>query len=122
MELTCEKLLENGNGGTVAVLRSDVTPADFRYLRSQKAEITVGSIEGIYVPAQSYVSQNGVDGVYVFEESTVRFRRIRILYEGDGYLIAALTDDEPDSETAYLGMNDLMITSGKKLYDGKVYP
>ncbi len=122
LELTCEKLLENGNGGTVAVLRSDVTPSNFRYLRTQKAEITVGSVEGIYIPAQSYVSQNGEDGVYVFEESTVRFRRIRVLYEGDGYLIAALTDDQPAAETAYLSMNDLMITSGKKLYDGKVYP
>ncbi len=122
LELTCEKLMENGSGGTVAVLRSDVTPSAFRYLRTQKAEITVGSVEGIYIPARAYVSLNGKDGVYVFEESTVRFRRIRVLYEGDGYLIAALTDEEPDGETAYLSLNDLMITSGKKLYDGKVYP
>ena len=121
LELVCERLLGNGSGGTVAVLRSDVTPSDFRYLRSQKAEITVGSTEGIYIPRQAYLSLNGVDGVYVFEDSTVRFRRIRVLYEGDGYLVAALNDDTPDHEIAYLGLNDLMVTSGKKLYDGKVY-
>lgn len=121
MELICERLLENGQDGTVAVLRSDVTPSDFHFLRSQRAEITVGSLEGIYIPAKAYVSQNGVDGVYIFEESTVRFRRIRILYAGDGYLIASLADDEPDHGTPYLALNDLMITSGKKLYDGKVY-
>ena len=62
-----------------------------------------------------------MDGVYIFEESTVRFRRIRISYIGDGYLIASLEDDDPNHETAYLGLNDLMIMSGRKLYDGKVY-
>jgi len=121
MELICEKLLQNGEGGTVAVLRSDVTPSDFRFLRTQRAEITVGSLEGIYIPRQAYVSQNGMDGVYVFEESTVRFRRIRVSYVGDGYLIASLTDEDSDHEIAYLVLNDLMITSGRKLYDGKVY-
>lgn len=122
LDLTCERLMNNGSGGTVAVLRSDVTPASFRYLRMQKAEITVGSLAGIYVPEQSYVSLNGVEGVYVFEESAVRFRRIRVLYRGDGYLIANLTDTDPDHAIPYLGLNDLMITSGKNLYDGKVYP
>ena len=121
MELICEKLLQNENGATVAVLRSDVTPSDFRFLRTQRAEITVGTLEGIYIPRQAYVSQNGVDGVYVFEESTVRFRRIRISYVGDGYLIAYLTDETPDHDIPYLGLNDLMIMSGRKLYDGKVY-
>ena len=121
LEMTCQRLLESAEGGTVAVLRSDVTPLDFQYLRFQKAEITVGGVEGIYIPRQSYVSQNGTDGVYVFEDSTVRFRRISVIYEGDGYLIAALQDAEPENPTAYLGLNDLMITSGKKLYDGKVY-
>ena len=121
MEMICEKLLQNENGATVAVLRSDVTPSDFRFLRTQRAEITVGSMEGIYIPRQAYVSQDGVDGVYVFDESTVRFRRIKISYVGDGYLIASLVDDDPNHEIAYLGLNDLMIMSGRKLYDGKVY-
>ncbi len=121
MEMICERILQNGEGATVAVLRSDVTPSDFRFLRTQRAEITVGALEGIYIPRQAYVVQNGIDGVYVFEDSTVRFRRIRISYEGDGYLIASLTNDDPDHEIAYLGLNDLMITSGRKLYDGKVY-
>ncbi len=121
MEMICEKLLQNENGATVAVFRSDVTPSDFRFLRTQRAEITVGSMEGIYIPRQAYVLQDGVDGVYVFDESTVRFRRIKISYVGDGYLIASLVDDEPDHEIAYLGLNDLMIMSGRKLYDGKVY-
>jgi hypothetical protein len=108
------------------VLRSDVTPAAFRYLRAQSVETTVGSMDGIYIPEQAYVEWNGMTGVYVFEDSTVRFRRIHVLYTGDGYLIAASEDDrvsEEDSEEwiAYLALNDLMVTSGKNLYHGKVY-
>lgn len=121
LELICERLLDNGEGGTVAVLRSDVTPLEFQYLRVQSAEITVGSTEGIYVPRQAYVSLGGLDGVYVFEDGTVRFRRILVVYEDDGYLIASFEDNLPEHEKAYLSLNDLMITSGKNLYDGKVY-
>lgn len=121
LEMVCERLMDSANGGTVAVMRSDVTPLEFRYLRMQKAEITVGSLDGIYIPRQSYVSQNGMDGVFVFEESTVRFRRIHVIYEDEGYLIADLQDEEPQNPVPYLSLNDLMVTSGKKLYDGKVY-
>ena len=121
LEMVCEGLMETVGGGTVAILRSDVTPMEFRYLRVQKAEITVGSMEGIYIPVQSYVTQNGMDGVYVFEGSTVRFRRIRVRYRDEGYLIADLQDAEPEHPVAYLSLNDLIITSGKNLYDGKVY-
>ncbi|MBR7098017.1 MAG: hypothetical protein IKC59_01250 [Clostridia bacterium] len=121
LELVCERLIGNGEGGTVAVLRSDVTPLEFRYLRMQSAEITVGSTEGIYIPRQAYVSLGGLDGVYVFEDGTVRFRRILVIYQDEGYLIANYEDNAPEHDAAYLSLNDLMITSGKNLYDGKVY-
>ena len=51
----------------------------------------------------------------------MEFRRIAVLYEGDGYLIAAGTDPDPENDVPYLSLNDLMITSGKNLYEGKVY-
>lgn len=121
LEMSCERLMESANGGTVAIMRSDVTPLEFRYLRMQKAEITVGSLDGIYIPKQSHVQQNGMDGVYVFEESAVRFRRIHVIYESEGYLIADMEDADPQNPVPYLNLNDLMVTSGKKLYDGKVY-
>ena len=121
LEMTCSRLIRSVDGGTVAVLQSEVTPLDFQYLRFQKAEITVGGVDGIYIPQQSYVSQDGMDGVYVFEDGAVRFRRISVIYEGEGYLIADLQDADPDHSVAYVDLNDLMITSGKNLYDGKVY-
>ena len=119
--LTCERVMPMGNGGSAVIFRSDVTPMSFRYLRVQSVEITVGETEGLYIPEQAYRELNGMTGVYVFEESTVRFRRVAVCYRGNGYYIALMEDDNPQSEVAYLKLNDLIVTSGKNLYDGKVY-
>ncbi len=121
LSLLCERILTGQDGSTVVIFSSDVTPLEFRFLRSQNVEITVGSSSGFYIPQQALITQNGVTGVYIFEESTIRFRRIWVLYEGDGYLIAAQTDGQPEHEIRYLELNDLIVTSGKNLYDGKVY-
>ncbi len=120
LRLVCERMMR-GNGISVVVFRSDVTPSDFDFLRSQTVEITVGSDGGFYIPAPAVVYLGGEIGVYIFEESTVRFCRISVIYEGDGYLIASEEDPTEGHPIRYLGRNDLIITSGKKLYDGKVY-
>jgi hypothetical protein len=120
LQLVCERVMR-GNGISVVIFRSDVTPSDFDFLRSQTVEITVGSVGGFYIPAHAVVNLGGEIGVYIFEESTVRFCRISVIYEGDGYLIASEEDPITGHPIRYLGRNDLIITSGKKLYDGKVY-
>lgn len=120
LTMVCEKILLGEDGKTVAVFSSEDSPVGFSWLRSQDVEIEVGSERGYYVPEQAAVTVDGVEGVYVLEGSVVRFRRIRVLYRGDGYLIAG-REDNGGAGTPYLTLNDLMITSGKNLYDGKVY-
>ncbi len=118
LNLTCTRLLP-GEDRLVAVFSSDEVPADFDYLRVQSVEITVGSCVGYYVPdAALYIGADGSEGVYIFEESTVYFRRIEVIYRGDGYCIAS---ESPSGEGKYLALNDMMVTSGGNLYDGRVY-
>ena len=132
--LLCERTLMGEGGESVVIFRSDVTPAAFRYLRSQSAEITVGETDGLYIPRQALTELDGYTGVYVFEESTLQFRRITICYTGDGYYIALSKDPHPElspdpkeTDTSgipkyhYLELNDLIVVSGKNLYNGKVY-
>jgi len=112
-----------GEEKTVLVFRADDTPAGFDYYRAQTVEITVDSCDGYYVPEsalQTVTDRDGNEtvGVYVFENSTVRFRRAEILYRGDGYCIVARPGDGSLTE---FYENDILITSGKNLYDGKVY-
>ena len=70
--------------------------------------------------------------MYILDEVTVDFRRVHIVYEGDGYYIvtgedpAAADTTDPDAETAdecpygWIRMNDVVIAEGRGLYVGKV--
>ena len=107
-----------GADSVLAVFVCESHPGDFLFYRKQTVEITVGESEGLYIPETALVTQNGVTGVYVFEESTVRFRRVDIIWRGDGYAIAALAGENSLTEIAE---NDTIIVSGKDLYEGKVY-
>jgi len=118
LQMLCDRLIKGEDGRTVAVFSTDEIPTDFVYLRAQPVEITVGSFVGYHVPDAAMRVQNGVEGVFIFEESTVRFRRVEVLYRGDGYCIVAERQDRGDD---YLAQNDMMITSGDNLYEGRVY-
>lgn len=115
--LTLEKMVTGANT-VLAVFVCESHPNDFLFYREQTVEITIGENEGFYIPETALVTQNGVTGVYVFEESTVRFRQAEIIWRGEGYAIAALPGETSLTE---LQENDILITSGKDLYEGKVY-
>jgi putative membrane fusion protein len=117
LRMTCQRVSAEGND-TLIILHSDQIPADFSFARRQRVEISLGSTSGYYIPDTALHTVNGVEGVYIFHESTVRFRRIHVIYRGDGYCIA---EEQPEGDEDYLSINDLLITEGKNLYDGKVY-
>ena len=107
-----------GTDTVLVVFVCESHPKDFLFYRKQTVEIVVGETEGFYIPETALVTQNGMTGVYVFEASTVRFRRADIIWRGEGYAIAALPGD---SSLTALRENDVLIVSGKDLYEGKVY-
>lgn len=115
--LELEKLV-TGSGKVLAVFRCESHPNDFLFYRKQTVEITVGETDGFYIPETALVTQNGITGVYIFEESTVRFRQADIIWRGDGYAIAKLPGE---GSLTKLKENDIMIVSGNDLYEGKVY-
>lgn len=115
--LTLEKMVTGGDS-VLAIFSCESHPNNFVFYRQQTVEITVGEREGFYIPETALVTVNGITGVYVFEESTVRFRRADLILRGDGYAIAALPGDASLTE---LRENDILIVSGDDLYEGKVY-
>lgn len=97
--------------------------------RSQDVKITMSSITGYRIPSDSLVEKNGESGVYILVGTEVKFRRVTVIGEGNGYYIVNTWEmdraeieesgdgsDRPD----YLAVNDLIITSGNDLYDGKL--
>lgn len=134
--------------GACLVFSSSVMPEDFNYTRMQPVSVSVKEYEGYRLPlsAVRLVEYDGVtvEGVYILYGNTVRFRRIDIILSQDGYVLcrpAEETEEEDDGifdfpmigeteteppETAlyetvpYLELYDLVITSAKELYDGKI--
>ena len=118
LTMECVRLIFDSDVGTVAVFASDEIPSDMCFLRRQSVEITVDTCTGYYVPEIAIHHVNGVEGVYIFQDSTVYFRRIEVLYRGDGYVIAA---ERGDLGKDYLNLFDIMVTYGENLYEGRVY-
>ena len=75
---------------------------------------------GFSVPLSAVRMLDGYEGVYVLDEVTVVFRRIEIVYEGDGYYICVEGEEDEDSPYGWLRMNDVIITEGTGLEVGKV--
>lgn len=117
--MECISLLPSEAGqASVAVLRSYEHPQNFSYLRKQGVQINLGETEGYYVPSTALYEEDGQECVYILEGNTVERRRIEIIYRGDGYVIAT---KQPADSTDYLRLNEMLLLSGKNLYDGKVY-
>lgn len=119
LQMQCGQLITAADGSrAIAVMTSTEVPSDFSYLRSQRVEIKLGDREGYYIPASALQVKDGVEGVYIFENSAVYFRRVEVLYRGDGYCIAAEQGERGDE---YLALYDIMVTSGRDLYEGRVF-
>lgn len=106
--------------GAVAVFLCEKMPAGFDYTRMQPVQVATAEYRGFSVPTAAVRILDGYEGVYVLDEVTVVFKRIQIVYEGDGYYIC--TDGEEDESCPYgwLRMNDVIITEGTGLEVGKV--
>ncbi len=122
LTLTCERIVSDESGRELAILHSGDHPTDFDYLRTQRVEIEVDSRTGYYLPEQALRTVDDgaggeLEGVYIFENSTVYFRRIEVLYRGDGYVIVS---EQGDLGREYLALNDIVVISGANLYDGRV--
>lgn len=111
---------ENGKR-CVLIFSSSENPRNFNYLRAQSIYVLRDGYTGYKVPASAIRVIDGVQGVYILSGSTVHFKKIIPLAEIDGYFIVEEQDTmSEDSLTNYLGYCDLVITSGKDLYDGRV--
>jgi hypothetical protein len=84
----------------------------------------MGALSGYRVPSESLRTVNGERGVYILVGNVVEFRRVTVIGEGRGYYIVATYESDAEegsvSKTPYLYINDLIITSGNDLYDGKL--
>ena len=104
------------------IFSSGQMPEGFNYARVQQIELLVSEISGYRVPVSAIREQKGIKGVYILSSSTLLFRRVNIIYEGDGYVVVAERDTSAENYKEYLDLNDEIIISisDGEFYDGRL--
>lgn len=122
LEMTLSgKSVGDGDGlCSVLVFECDTMPAGFDYRRVQHVEILTDTYTGYRVSSSALTELDGVTGVYILDGGVVRFRRVNIIYEGDGYCIVSVRDTSDENYRTYLNLNDIIITAGRNLYEGRI--
>ena len=111
-----KKIDDTSNRGALIVLSTDRLPEGFIFNRSQSISVELDSVSGIYVPKSAVDRSGRALGVYILRGYVVHYRRIEPVYETDNYY---LVEQKEDTER-YLGTNDLLITGGSNLFDGRI--
>lgn len=106
-------------GGSILVFYANRLPNGFVFNRCQSVSIEVSSFSGIYVPKSAVHKMGGQYCVYVLRGSVVSMRRIDIVYEGADYYLAD-PDAADGGSVEYLSANELLITAGSNLFDGRI--
>ncbi len=94
------------------------------YGREQSVRIKLRSVSGYRVPSDALHTVGENVGVYVLFGNRIEFRRVTLIGSKDGYYIVNTLENDREegilSDIPYLGVNELIITSGRDLYDGKL--
>ncbi len=114
----------DGNSGFVKFSCKQM-PEDFEFLRAQNVQIDLDSTTGYRVPAEAVHTEDQSNYVYILNGNMVEKRRITVIGKGEGYYIVNTYEADYNETGAvnpvpYLAENELIITSGRDLYDGKL--
>ncbi|MBQ9080736.1 MAG: hypothetical protein IJY27_06665 [Clostridia bacterium] len=122
LDMYLERLDIPAVGDGIMIFSCGEMPEGFDYAREQSVELLIDTVAGYRVPTGAIYSQKGLDGVYVLSSSEVIFRRVTILYRGDGYVVVAERDYTTENYDEFLNLNDQIIlsVSDGELYDGRI--
>lgn len=103
------------------VFSTGAMPPGFSYTRSQPAVITDRTYTGLKVPASAVRVVDGVTGVYVREGSVIHFRAAKLLVESKDFcLFENKPAEDPPAGHVWLTQNEIVITKGRGLTEGRV--
>jgi len=120
LSMTVERLVPDGER-TMAVFSSDTLPTGFHFTRTQPASVALDSYTGLAVPSSALRVTDGISGVYILEGSVVHYRAVQILREEDNVCIVRVSpEEEPPAGYSWLKQNDMIITSGRGLTEGRI--
>jgi putative membrane fusion protein len=113
-------IYDKAGSKSVMLFSCGTLDASFNYLRIQRVEIVSRDISGFRIPESAVCEVGGTTGVYILKDGMATFRKITVLYEGDGYYIVSSDYTASDGYYVYIEQNDSIITDCKNMYEGKV--
>lgn len=116
---TVSKITPEESGKVVLVVNTNKY-VDMIYSMSRaKVEFVKASYGGFRIPAKSLRMTDGVMGVYVIRSNKARFIPVKLLYNGEAFVVVA--EEVESAETPkVLKLYDELIVRGKDIYEGKV--
>ena len=125
--MTVERIeIPEGQTSGFIVFSSAEIGKSFEVSRYTSVKFLRSGVSGFRVPDSAVVELDhdgdgypDYTGVYVLSGNHARFRRIKVISYGNGYVIAE-TGDELEEVFPYLIQSELIIVSGGNLYDGKL--
>ena len=85
-------------------------------LRLENVKIKTGSYKGFKLPKSAVHEENGIKGVFILDRKILNFKEIDIKYENDDFVVC----ERNDTKENQLQENDIVVISGRNLYDGKI--
>jgi len=105
---TVEKIIREGEKAVV-LLKSTVMTPDYLSTRFQPIDIVVGEYTGIKVPVNALHQKDGNWGVYCLEGSSVKFKKVNIVYQTESYYLLEIAS----SASQGLYLYDKILLGGK---------
>lgn len=105
-----------GNGKSVYIFEGDNFVSNATDSRTASFKLVVNSYGGLRVSRKALrYDENENRGVFVQRGQTLVFKKVNVVYWGEGYVICSQEKDDD-----YLKLYDKIVVEGKDLYDGKV--
>ncbi len=128
INMKAERKIDGADDSTkIIVLSTNTVNENFNFSRKQIASITVATYSGIAFPAKAvhtdYDSTGASKaGVYVLDETIVKFKTFTKLIEKNGFILCAVPDSTNISAISEekVSLYDTIIVEGTNLYNNKV--
>lgn len=115
---TVENVTEDEQAGIAKIeLLCNYINAEVITLEHTRARITFRDYEGLRIDKRALRVVEGIKGVYIRHGNVAYFRRIKILYEDENYLLVPLKKIEGENE---VNRYDEAFITGQDLYNEKI--
>lgn len=118
IEATVSEVIADPTSETVIVLlKSSAMSENLAVTRTCTVQIKFRTITGLRLNSKAIRhNEDHEQGVYIISGEQIKFKKINIIYEGNGFCLTEYND----SNSEYLQFYDEVVIEGKELYDSKL--